>query len=196
MDQWTQVMQSDLTDLLGRPGPHGITHQSPHWPQAGKAGVSLPPPCLPGVCWGHGDRVRRQVAFSLASPSPPTSFVKAGLIVTVESQRCLNPEIPGTPRGGLDMPHPPRLPRAMPTHSRESPATVRPSAAFLAQPGSWRNLSCCQRGEPRKDPHFFPLGWIVRGGPSLHGHWGLACPPLASRDGGINNRILEGGGFN
>ena len=45
----------------------------------------------------------------------------------------------------------------------------------------------------------FPPGLECEGvvPPSAHGgHWGLACPLLASRDGGRNSRILEGGGFN
>lgn len=195
LDQWAQVMQFDLTDLLGGPGPRGSTHQSPHRPQAGKAGVSLPPPCLPGVCWGHRDRVRRQVAFSLASPSPPTSFVKARPHRHRGITKVSKPRNSRDPKGQSGHAPSSQTPQG---HAHTFKSRLQPQSG--PQLPFWPNLGpgeiCpAARGGTQKGPPFFPLGWIVRGGPSLHGHWGLACPPLASRDGRINSRILEGGGF-
>lgn len=196
MDQCTQVMQCDLTDLLGGPGPRGSAHQPPHWPQAGKAGVALPLPCLPGVCWGHGDRVRRQVAFSLASPSPPTSFVRARPHHHCRITKMSKPQNSRDPEGrSRDLPHPPRLPRAMPTHSRAESSHSQVLSCLSAPTWVLEKSALLPEGEPRKDPYFSP-GLECEGvvPPSAHGgHWGLACPFLASRDSGRNSRILEGG---
>lgn len=63
-------------------GPRWAPTRLPTNLELGKQGY-LPAPCLPGVCGGRRDRVRSQVAWSLKAPNPPTSFLKGGLLITV-----------------------------------------------------------------------------------------------------------------
>ena len=95
---------------------------------------------------------------ALQAPPLPPALLKQSLIVTVESRRCLNPEIPGTPRGSLDMPHPPRLPRAMPTHSRAESSHSQALSCLSGPTWILEKPVLLPEGEPRKDPHFPP--WV------------------------------------
>ena len=59
------------------------------------------------------------MAFSLASPSPPTSFVRVRPHRHCRITKMSKPQNSRDPKGwSRDLPHPPRLPRAMPTHSK------------------------------------------------------------------------------
>lgn len=97
---------------------------------------------------------------ALQAPPLPPALLKQGLIITVESRRCLNPEIPGTPRGSLDMPHPPRLPRAMPTHSRAESSHSQALSCLSGPTWVLEKSVLLPEGEPRKDLHFPPWGGL------------------------------------
>ena len=57
----------------------------------------LPASCLPGVCGGHRDRGVRWLG-ALQAPNPPTSFLKGGLLITVNHKGVQTLECQG-PRG-------------------------------------------------------------------------------------------------
>lgn len=102
------------------------------------------------------------MAFSLASPSPPTSFVRVRPHRHCRITKMSKPQNSRDPKGwSRDLPHPPRLPRAMPTHSKAESSHSQVLSCLSGPTWVLKKSALLPEGEP-KGPPFFPLGWSVR----------------------------------
>lgn len=193
MDQCTQVMQCcDLTDLLGGSWGHaGSAPPASPLASSWKSRRSLYRfPVSQGYVGDTGAGSGGRWLSALQAP-PPTSFVRARPHHHCRITKMSKPQNSRDPFEGRsrDLPPSSQTPQG---HAHTFESRVQPqSGPQLPSAPTWvlRNLPLLPEGEPRKDPYFSPglecEGVVLS---SAHGgHWGLACPFLASRDSGRNS---------